>query len=303
MRVHLRHLCFPVVLALASFACGPLQAGMVYVALGDSDTFGNDESTPSSTMPNYGNQGYVSHFADFLGSINGGVRPQLANLAISGELSTSFLSGVPPAGWPYREQQWNLNYPIAPTSQNSLMLAALDAARAAGSTTYVTLNIGNNDFNYLFATAAYQTATPAQQQALFVQTLNQVANNYATILGEIHLHAPGAHVFLPNFYDAFLPSDAGYAAAEMAYGAANQVLAQITANSGSAYVDFYSVIHGNVLQYTNHGVSGHLNQAGYAAVALTLDAAAVPEPASVAMLGIGLVSTLGYGRRRLSSSR
>ena len=86
-------------------------------------------------MPNYGDQGYVRPFADFLGSLNGGVRPQVVNLAISGELSPSFLTGVPPADWPFRSWSWNLNYPTATTSQNSLMLSTLDAAHAAGGAT------------------------------------------------------------------------------------------------------------------------------------------------------------------------
>src|SRR3954471_1476855 len=128
-----RSLCAPIVFALAILACGELRAGAVYVALGDSNTFGNDESVPSSTMPNYGDQGFVRPFADFLGGLNGGVRPQVVNLAISAELSSSFLTGVTPADWPFRRWDWNLNYPNATTSQNSLMLAALDAAHAAGN--------------------------------------------------------------------------------------------------------------------------------------------------------------------------
>ncbi len=77
MRMTGRSLLSPLVLTFALFACGPLTAGEVYVALGDSNVFGNDESVPSSTMPNYGDQGYVRPFADFLGTLNGGVRPQV----------------------------------------------------------------------------------------------------------------------------------------------------------------------------------------------------------------------------------
>jgi lysophospholipase L1-like esterase len=299
MRVTSRSSCAAIVFALAFLACGQLRAGVVYLALGDSTTFGNDESLPSSTTPNLGDQGFVRHFADFLGSVNGGVRPQVTNLAISGELSSSFLTGVPPADWPNRAWFWNLNYPNAATSQNSLMLSTLDAARAAGNSVYVTLEFGGNDFNELVASAAWQNATPAQQQVLFGNLLNQVALNYETVLTEIRTHSPGAHILLPGFADTALPSDPAYALNELAIGAGNQVLQQIAPAFGATYVDFYSVIHGNELTLANYQIpgGGHLNQAGYAAVALALDAAAVPEPTSLSMLAVGIVGLLAYRRR------
>jgi lysophospholipase L1-like esterase len=295
-----RSLSSPFVLAFAFLTCGSLRAGEVYLALGDSNVFGNDESVPASTMPNYGDQGYVRPFADFLGSLNGGVRPQVVNLGISGELSSSFLSGVAPSDWPNRSWSWNLNYPDATTSQNSLMLSTLDAAHAAGSTVWVSLNFGTNDFSHLVASAAWQAATPDQQQAMFTQLLNQVALNYGTVLTEVELHAPGAHILLPGFFDNLLPSDPGYALNEPAIGAANLVLRQIASAFGATYVDFYSVINGNVPELTNYDVpgGGHLNEAGYAAVARVMDAAAVPEPASFVMLGIGLMGLAGYGLQR-----
>lgn len=293
-----RSLCLPILFLL--LACGHVHAGMVYLALGDSLTFGNDESRPASTLPNYGDQGFVKPFADFLGSLNGGIRPQVTNLAISGELSSSFLTGVPPADWTSRAWQWNLNYPSSTTSQNSLMLSALDAAHAAGSNVYVTLNFGANDFNYLIASAAWQMATPTQQQVLFVQLLNQVAVNYETVVTEIEMHSPGAHILLPGFYDDVLPSDPAYATNELAIAAGDQLIQAIAPAFGATYVDFASVINQDISGLVNLG--GHPNQAGYNAFAVALEGAVVPEPASVAMLTIGLAGVFGYSWRQRAAA-
>ena len=112
MRMTAGSICAPILFTFASLVTSQLYAGMTYIALGDSNVFGNDESRPASMMPNDGDQGYVRPFADSLGSLNGGVRPQVVNLAISGELSSSFLTGTPPADWPNRAWQWNNHYAV-----------------------------------------------------------------------------------------------------------------------------------------------------------------------------------------------
>lgn len=300
MRISPPRLGASIVVALGLLASSPVQAGVLYLALGDSNAFGIDESTPSSTMPSYGDQGYVSHFADFLGAINGGTRPQVANLAISGELSTSFLNAASvPTGYTDRAWQLNRNYANATISQNSLMLSTLGAAQAAGSTVYVTFNIGTNDFHVLLGSAAFQSATVAQQQQMLNNLLNQVATNAGQVLTEIRTLTPNAHILLPSYFDDVPPTDPSYAFNELVTLAANQKLQQVAPLFGATYVDFYSVIHGNLAQYANSTGNAHLNQAGYAAVAQALDSAVVPEPASAVLLGLGLaLAGVGAWKRR-----
>ena len=286
--------------AVVVLTCGSTHAGMLYLALGDSNAFGNDESTPSSTAPNNGDQGYVHPFADYLGALNGGVRPTVLNLAVSGELSTSFLSGVAPVGWPYRAPALNTNYIGTTAPQNTLMIGALDAARLAGNSVTVSFNIGTNDFAYLLSMPAFQTASPAQQQAMFLTLLNQVTAVYEGVLGEIQQHSPGAKILLPGFFNGLVPTNPSYSFYEQATLAADQVIQQLAPSYGATYVDFYSIIHGNAATLANASGSNHLNQAGYAAVARALDAAVVPEPASAVLLGLG-TAAVGCGvvtRRR-----
>jgi lysophospholipase L1-like esterase len=79
--------------------------GRTYIALGDSLAFGVTNITPVS----YGDQGYVKLYADWLATQDDGVRPRVVNLAISGETSDSFFTGVLPPWWG-RDILNNLNY-------------------------------------------------------------------------------------------------------------------------------------------------------------------------------------------------
>lgn len=185
------------------------------------------------------------------------------------------------------------------------MISTLDAAHTAGNSVWVTLNFGTNDFSHLIASAAWQVASPSEQQALFTQLVNQVALNYETVLTQVEMHAPVAHILLPGFFDNILPTDPGYALNEIAIGAGNQLVQQIAPAFGATYVDFYSVINGNVPELTNYndGQGGHLNEAGYAAVALALEAAAVPEPSSYILGGMASLTGLGLAWMRRFSTR
>ena len=68
----------------------PVSAGTTYLAIGDSLAFGE---TDFMHNPSNGDRGYVSLFADTLTQFNGGVRPNVVNLAFDGETTGSFFTG------------------------------------------------------------------------------------------------------------------------------------------------------------------------------------------------------------------
>jgi lysophospholipase L1-like esterase len=299
--------CATLAVVLACAASASSRAEVVYLALGDSLTFGQDPSTPSSTSPSYGDQGFVKPFADFLATVNGGVRPIVANLAISGELSSSFFDANPPADWPSRTWQWNLNYPNGTTPQESLMQSTVAAAHAAGNSVgYVSVLLGANDLNYLTGTAVFQGASFADKQQMVAALLGQVQGNYLAILAELKGLAPEAKLLLPGYpnpYAALVPSDPSFAFYDPIVRQFNQIVAADAAAFGATYVDFYTPIAGRELELTNIGSGdSHPNQAGYALLAGQLRSAAVPEPGSLSLLasaGIAGLATVA-ARRRLA---
>ena len=124
---------------------GSASAGhSVYLALGDSITpsgVGADD-TPADMSD--GDRGYVGRYADYLATRSGGVRPQVINLAVSGETIVELLrrrgrvSNGPDAS------ARNTNYSGSPTfSQDALMLSTIKAQMAAGNTiSTVTPDVG-----------------------------------------------------------------------------------------------------------------------------------------------------------------
>src|SRR4051812_38246610 len=66
----------------------PIQT---YVALGDALAFGQSAATPQQS---YGDQGYVQQFANSLASHNNGVIPNVINLALPGETSSTYFSAA-----------------------------------------------------------------------------------------------------------------------------------------------------------------------------------------------------------------
>src|SRR4051812_4210107 len=96
--------------------------GRTYIALGDSLAFGVTNITPVS----FGDQGYVKPYADWLATRDDGGRPKVINLAIPGETSDSFFTGVLPP-WYSRNVLTNLNYTSPTQTQFDKFLEAAAA--------------------------------------------------------------------------------------------------------------------------------------------------------------------------------
>ena len=310
--------------AAASLLAQPARAAPVYVALGDSITFGE---TDLSYVQSSGDRGYVGSFANTLAAQDGGVRPTVLNLAIDGETASSFMTNAgrtPPVmgRGDAALQLENLNYGNSTAvSQGALFASTVAAQAALGNTiSTVTITLG---FNELAALAPMQN-TPAAEAAAIAQipaTLAAYQTNYTAVLNEVRSLAPNANLYLLGYYNPF-PADPTSPAAPVfnAGGTAlNSVIQGLAAQFGAAYVDNATPFLGNEAQYTyqalqpaGSSVSGtyggvlpignvHPNATGYSVIAADVAAAAVPEPASWPLLAAGITALgiLGRSRRTL----
>ena len=302
------------VLSLAS----PVGAAPAYIALGDSITFGE---TDLSYVQSFGDRGYVGRFADTLASRNGGVRPVVTNLAIDGETTGSFNTGIgrttPVVG---RTDAilaaQNLNYAANPAVPQRTLLGQTVASQTALGNTINTISVtlGFND-------VAALASSPATALSLLPSTLATYQANYAAILTEIRQLAPTADLFLLGYFNPFPGDPANPANPLFAAGGpqVNTIIQGLAAQFGGRYVDTATPFVGNEAAYTFideqragsispgpfSGVEPvgnvHPNDTGYGVIAQQIAAAsatAVPEPSALALFGTGAVFAIGSLRRR-----
>jgi lysophospholipase L1-like esterase len=282
------------VLMLAN-AC-PAVAGPVqtYLALGDSIAFGETNVIPVS----FGDQGYVKPFADFLATQNGGVRPDVINLAFPGETSSSFFTGIPiPGDAPHTVlDSFNLNYQANPAqSQNSLMLSTIAAEQAAGHViSHVSFSLGRNDLGAFIAQHQdFFSLTSLEQQSLINGFFGDLMANYVAVLTELRGALPQAQILLLNSYNeqaVFGASDPFDIANEIFDAGQTEMIASLTGPFDARLVDIHDPFIGHEAAYTfvlSGGV--HPNDTGYGVIADQMIDASIPEPPSFVILASAVV--------------
>ena len=261
-------------LVLAFAACPRTRAFDTYLALGDSLAFG--ESLQEGTVSN-GDQGYVSLFANHLASLNGGVRPNVVNLAVNGETSATFFNrgtdphqNTPIPGQPSYFQNTHYNG-LPSASQNDLLIGTAQSLASSGhSIDTVTLQLGANDFlQYVYGPTGIQL--PSQTQ--IASAVQDIQTNLAVILTEIKTLAPSAQIYVLGYYNAFQalplldPSQQAFAdQAGLLIGGLNQILAGEAAYFGASFVDLMPVFDGQIPQLTQFVTmpgNVHPNAVGY----------------------------------------
>jgi lysophospholipase L1-like esterase len=310
IRRTLAHRLALTVLALASGRAAE-AAQVDYIAVGDSLAFG--EYRFQSNPSNGDHRGYVGPFADALAGLNGGVRPNVIDLGVDGETSTTFFNGGPLGTGPdvgKPAYSLNTNYPAPYPTQSNLLLTTIASQQAAGNRIGdVTIQLGANDLFALALDPTFLAKSAAEQFAIVQSTLGAIQTNVAALITELEKAAPGAKLFVLGYYNPFAPfasdpTSPFFTTAQLsglAIPLLNQVLAGDAQALGASFVDLYTPFQGHELAYTdvaNPAIPGnvHPNPAGYAVITAQLDAA-VPEPASLGMMAVGVLALLGCDRR------
>ncbi len=277
---------------------------MTYLSLGDSIAFGE---TDFAHNPSGGNRGFVKTYDHFLGQ-QYGANPNVVNLAIDGETSSSLLSGTGRVAYAPGLADTNLaalntHYAANPNlSQNVRMVQAIANQWAAGNTIGdVTISLGANDLFKLAGNPAFLGASQAEQQVMLAQTMGTLAGNYATLLNEVKGLLPSAHVVLLGEYNPFpaTPSNPLNAVAAPAIQALNATVQGLAKQYNASYADTYTPFVGHEASLTHMvDIPGdvHPNAKGYSAIASAVEA--VPEPSVLAVLGLGFAGLAAHARRR-----
>ena len=314
---------------IAAFnAITPAMAAPVYVALGDSITFGE---TDLRYVQSFGDRGYPALFADTLAVRNGGMRPDVISLAIDGETASSFVTNMgrtpPVVGRGDAPLQLeNLNYGNSTALSQSVVFANLVAAQRAVGNTIDTVSI-TLGFNELAALSPMQN-TPAAEAAAIAQipaTLAAYRTNYTAVLDQVRSLAPDASLYLLGYYNPFPADPASPAAPIFNAGGVqlNGIVQDLAAQYRAAYVDTATPFVGNEASHTyqaaqpaGSSVSGafggvlpignvHPNALGYSVIAAQVAAASpttsVPEPSAWLLLLVALAATIG-ARSQLARS-
>ena len=318
--------------ALASVSIVSSASASSYFALGDSITFGE---TDLRYVQSNGYRGYVDDFAGTLAARNGGVAPNVINLAIDGETSASFFRGfgrTPPVvgrgDLPLALQ--NINYSgVVPLTQSDSFLQRAAQVKASGDTIgTVSISLGFNEL------AALASLPPAAGIDAIAPTLAAYRTTYGAVLAEIRAVAPTADLYILNYYNPFPGDDnpmANPATPIFALGGPqlNAIIRDLATQYSGIYVDTFTPFVGREKELTyidevgngdrtpmpfspfDQGLAPigdvHPTEQGYALIARQLAASrtALPEPTTWAtmMLGFGVVGIALRRARKATPAR
>lgn len=274
-----------------------------YLALGDSIAFGVTDVTPIS----FGDQGYVSLYADFLATQANGIRPHVVNLAIPGESSAGFFTAVSPPGLPPHDllASVNLNYQgDGSLSQDALLLQTLATEAAGGRTiTNVSLGIGDNDLiSFEALHPDFLSLPPEQQQQLISTFFTTLSDNYIRVLSQLRAALPNARILLLNYYNplgGFPPDDPLNIGNIIFDEGQTSLITSLASPFHASVVDINTPFRGHEKELTFVASGGgHPTPQGYAVIEHQMELATVPEPASIGLLSTSLVAFAASAQRK-----
>lgn len=176
----------------------PVTAGSRYLALGDSVTFGYEESTvvPAPDYPD------ASSFLGYPEQLGAELHLVVTNAACPGETSSSLINASaqsngcensvasPPA-------DYRVLYPLHVRYKGAQLAYAVAYLRAHHDITLVSLMIGANDYFVCVATTADGCSSAAEQHAVLAKVTANVRQILSTIRHKAHY---GGQLAIVNYY-------------------------------------------------------------------------------------------------------
>jgi lysophospholipase L1-like esterase len=184
--------------AAAAASPAPVTPGSRYLALGDSVTFGYQESQVVPA-PNYHN---AASFLGYPEQLATALHLKVANAACPGETSDSLLNPSAQSNGcentnPAETQAYRKLYPLHVSYKGSQIAYAVSYLRAHRDVRLVSLMIGANDLFLCQETSKDSCLSASEQKAVFAK----VAKNTRTILAAIRNRAHyGGQLVILNYY-------------------------------------------------------------------------------------------------------